>query len=314
MTVHPLRVAILGAAAAAAAAFALPAPASAGPLPWGGGYMPTGCGTVTQVPAGIHIVDPTLPRLRSLGWFYAGANRGSRLAVGPGTTSSVMLVGRITGECSGVGFANNEPVPPETYTAGQVVIAGPVSALTRIMTWQRSGTGWDGTWTSEWMPNLTTASVGRYQPSLWQTAPAYQDFTVTLSGDWVSGTGSIPADYRSMIPDATTPLYIQRKTTLVEHLAASSVRTGRTVKVTGALKMANGAGYSVLPAATVYLQRKYGTGSWANVTHAHSNATGGVTFTYRVNRTAYLRLVYTGVLSGTFAAPVTSSALRVRAT
>ncbi len=319
MTAHHVRLVLL-AATAAATAIALAPVAGAADITqpaWpSGGFVPAGCGLVTPFAGGVHLADATLPRLRTLGWFVNDVPRGTALVLGPGTTAQVGLGGRITSECSGAGFADQNPVPPETYTAGLVVVVrvGSPLAVSGLVKWPKGTNSWDSIWTSSFVPGMTTANVGRYQPILWRTAPRYQTFDLSPAGALTLGVGSTAADMKWTTPDANAPIYVLRKTTLVETLNATSVRTGRSVRVTGLLKMANGGTYAPAAGARVYLQRRFGTGAWANAGNGLTDASGRILLTYKVLRTTSLRLVHNATLSGHFTAAVTTSAKRVRAT
>lgn len=93
--------------------------------------------------------------------------------------------------------------------------------------------------------------------------------------------------------------YVKASTTV--RAAASSVRRGRTVKITASVRDASTTGRASMaqPGAQVRIQRSYNNRTWTTLTTKTTGSAGTATYTAKIGKTAYFRAV-----------PVTSATLQ----
>ena len=290
-------IAAVSVAAAIGLISALPA-AAMPPNPWAPeGYFPTGCGAVVLNPSSVSYTDATIPTLESVEFTVNGVRSGRTLVVGPNGRSNVGVVGRVTSRCSGIGPSWFTP----SYSAGGLYLRTSVDTTNLPEIVQLTHTGPVNSWNDYFeapylslgssTPTIPGGLGARIQPLFWLTASRYSAFELDLDGQLIAhtDTSSISSVSASTLP----ALQVLRQTLLSATYSSRSVTAGRSITVSGFLRMAGSGVWTPLN-GRVSLQRKIGTAAWKSIASKTASSAGRVAFSTVVSRSASYRLVYGG--------------------
>ncbi len=290
-------IAAFSACAALGVMTALPA-AAMPPDPWApAGYFPPGCSTVVLNPYSVTYTDTTVPTLASLEFTVDGVRAGRTLVVGPNGLSHVGVVGRVTSGCSGVGPAWFTP----SYGAGYLYLRASIGAtnITRPVVLTHTGpvNSWNDLFDAPYdalgrgTPTIAGGIGARVQPLFWLAAERYTTFELNMDGELITSTDTSAAT--SVSASNLPALQVLRQTLLSATYSTRSVTAGRSIAVSGFLRMAESHAWAPL-SGRVSLQRKIGTAAWKSIASATSSSAGRVSFSTVVSRSASYRLVYGG--------------------